>query len=174
MIGKACADSTPTGFLNRRRGDFSDRHPHRQSPGKQVLTEIICSSHQPETHDTPGYLCCPHRNPITNWNNSPRHGQKWRRAGSNRQPRACKARALPVELRPRTPWIVSAGKYAIQCWHLQSLQQQRNYTLSVGVHGVEPWTSSLSATRSNQLSYTPVSWSSYCRSGSPAVKRGPR
>ena len=27
---------------------------------------------------------------------------KWRRSGSNRQPRACKARALPIELRPRT------------------------------------------------------------------------
>ena len=32
---------------------------------------------------------------------SPR-GVEWRRAGSNRQPLACKASALPIELRPRT------------------------------------------------------------------------
>ena len=105
---------------------------------------------------------------------------KWRRAGSNRQPRACKARALPVELRPREltfPHFLYGGYRQLRNRMLMpavASQQQRNHTLSVGVHGVEPWTSSLSATRSNQLSYTPVSWSSYCRSGSPAVKRGPR
>ena len=44
----------------------------------------------------------------------------------------------------------------------------------MGVHGFEPWTSSLSATRSNQLSYTPVSnflgGTCYFRPGSSAVK----
>jgi hypothetical protein len=30
-------------------------------------------------------------------------GGEWRRPGSNRQPLACKASALPVELRPRSP-----------------------------------------------------------------------
>ena len=30
------------------------------------------------------------------------------------------------------------------------------YKGMVGVHGFEPWTSSLSETRSNQLSYTPI------------------
>ncbi len=30
-------------------------------------------------------------------------GNQWRRPGSNRQPLACKASALPVELRPRSP-----------------------------------------------------------------------
>ena len=51
---------------------------------------------------------------------------QWRRPGSNRQPPACKAGALPIELHP----------------HL-------------GVRGFEPRTSALSELRSNQLSYTP-------------------
>ena len=50
----------------------------------------------------------------------------WRRSGSNRRPQACKARALPAELRP------------------QKL---------VGQGGFEPPTSRLSSARSNQLSY---------------------
>lgn len=50
----------------------------------------------------------------------------WRRPGSNRQPLPCKGSALPIELRPQ-----------------------------MGVLGFEPRTSSLSAMRSNQLSYTP-------------------
>ena len=52
--------------------------------------------------------------------------RQWRRPGSNRQPPACKAGALPIELHP----------------HL-------------GVRGFEPRTSALSELRSNQLSYTP-------------------
>ena len=50
----------------------------------------------------------------------------WRRTGSNRRPHACKARALPTELRPRR---------------------------MVGQGGFEPPTSRLSSARSNQLSY---------------------
>jgi hypothetical protein len=50
----------------------------------------------------------------------------WRRTGSNRRPHACKARALPTELRPR---------------------------MVVGQGGFEPPTSRLSSARSNQLSY---------------------
>ena len=53
----------------------------------------------------------------------------WRRPGSNRQPPACKAGALPVELRPRV-------------------------CLPVRVLGFEPRTSALSELRSSQLSYT--------------------
>jgi hypothetical protein len=50
---------------------------------------------------------------------------QWRRRGSNPQPLPCKGSALPIELRPRLP---------------------------VGGRRVELLTSSLSATRSNQLS----------------------
>jgi hypothetical protein len=53
----------------------------------------------------------------------------WRRSGSNRQPPACKAGALPVELRPRPK--------------------------QVGALGFEPRTSALSGLRSSQLSYAP-------------------
>ena len=58
----------------------------------------------------------------------------WSRTVSNRRPHACKARALPTELRP-----VSIGIEA---------------TL-VGPGGLEPPTSRLSGVCSNQLSYRP-------------------
>jgi hypothetical protein len=53
----------------------------------------------------------------------------WSRPGSNRRPQACKARALPTELRPRN--------------------------LVVGPGRVERPTSRLSGVRSNHLSYEP-------------------
>jgi hypothetical protein len=54
----------------------------------------------------------------------------WRRTGSNRRPHACKARALPTELRPRngTRGVVGQGRLELP-------------------------TSRLSSARSNQLSY---------------------
>ena len=57
-------------------------------------------------------------------------GGWWRRPDSDRRHPACKAGALPTELRPRTRGLV-------------------------GLTGIEPVTSSLSGTRSNQLSYKP-------------------
>ena len=63
---------------------------------------------------------------------SPR-GVEWRRAGSNRQPLACKASALPIELRPRisiadfglriseSPRPAAAGR-----WHCNSKSEIRN------------------------------------------------
>ena len=56
----------------------------------------------------------------------------WSRTGSNRRPPACKAGALPAELRP-----------------LEGDEM-------VGLGGLEPPTSRLSSARSNQLSYKPV------------------
>ncbi len=62
---------------------------------------------------------------------------QWRRSGSNRQPPACKAGALPIELRPPTNQILPTE-------------------LQMGAPEFESGTSSLSATRSNQLSYAPL------------------
>jgi hypothetical protein len=59
----------------------------------------------------------------------------WSLSGSNRRPPACKAGALPAELRPRT-----------------ARQPPRSV---VGRGGFEPPTSRLSGVRSNQLSYRP-------------------
>jgi hypothetical protein len=64
----------------------------------------------------------------------------WRRRGSNPQHPACKAGALPIELRPRiNPPPAHAGG-----------------SPSLGAHGLEPWTSALSGLRSSQLSYAPL------------------
>jgi hypothetical protein len=71
---------------------------------------------------------------------SPQAGNKdWSRSGSNRQPLACKASALPIELRPRQSSIALNGDRRL------------------GLVGVEPTTSPLSGVRSNQLSYKPKS-----------------
>ena len=59
----------------------------------------------------------------------------WSRTGSNRRHPACKAGALPAELRPLIP-------------------VERKL---VGLGGLEPPTSRLSSARSNQLSYKPLS-----------------
>jgi hypothetical protein len=61
---------------------------------------------------------------------APAAAGEWRRSGSNRRPHACKARALPTELRPRC----APGAM-------------------VGQGGFEPPTSRLSSARSDQLSY---------------------
>ena len=58
----------------------------------------------------------------------------WSRSGSNRRPQACKARALPTELRPL---------------------KRRSTSQVVGPGRVERPTSRLSGVRSNHLSYEP-------------------
>ena len=68
----------------------------------------------------------------------------WSQTGSNRRPHACKARALPAELWPRT--------------------RRRMLTLDssikvVGLGRLELPTSRLSSARSNQLSYKPLTLS---------------
>ena len=40
---------------------------------------------------------------------APKGFLKWRRAGSNRQPPACKAGALPIELRPQGKRIMEGS-----------------------------------------------------------------
>ena len=62
----------------------------------------------------------------------------WRWGESNSWPPACKAGALPAELRPHTSCCCLL-KYFL-----------------VGLSGLEPLTSRLSGVRSNQLSYRPV------------------
>ena len=65
----------------------------------------------------------------------PGSGVWWSQTGSNRRPHACKARALPTELWPRS--------------------RTRKVGRVVGLGGLEPPTSRLSSARSNQLSYKP-------------------
>ena len=66
----------------------------------------------------------------------------WSLPGSNRRPPACKAGALPAELRPRAP---------------PARKARRPVGGMVGRGGLEPPTSRLSGVRSNHLSYRPAS-----------------
>jgi hypothetical protein len=92
----------------------------------------------------------------------------WSRSGSNRRPQACKARALPTELRPRfrkVSWLASATRSLRGGTRPPSPKWLRRAPIPcvsrkrrvVGPGGVEPPTSRLSGVRSNHLSYEPFS-----------------
>src|SRR5260221_6705106 len=91
----------------------------------------------------------------------------WSQTGSNRRPHACKARALPAELWPRTRrrmllvarlcTLAFAGATAQQpsfkrACRAEAAEQRR----LVGLGRLELPTSRLSSARSNQLSYKPL------------------
>ena len=69
----------------------------------------------------------------------------WSQTGSNRRPHACKARALPAELWPRT----RRRMLTLNERHMRSIKV-------VGLGRLELPTSRLSSARSNQLSYKPL------------------
>ncbi len=87
----------------------------------------------------------------------------WSRSGSNRRPPACKAGALPTELRPRsktgsglpkpTAHQPTQEQTAIRL-SLRGIKQSSD-CLMVGLGRLELPTSRLSSARSNQLSYRP-------------------
>lgn len=86
----------------------------------------------------------------------------WSQTGSNRRPHACKARALPAELWPRTRRRMLYAGY-----------ERRMHSIKVvGLGRLELPTSRLSSARSNQLSYKPLTtnflkkdWSMLARTG---------
>jgi hypothetical protein len=94
---------------------------------------------------------------------------QWRRPGSNRQPLACKASALPVELRPRpasretrSPNVETRNiqrppparfGFRISCFEFPLACRPKE----VGPGRFELPTSRLSGVRSSQLSYEPLS-----------------
>ena len=82
--------------------------------------------------------------------------QWWSRTGSNRRPEACKATALPTELRPHD--FCRAKIYWPAALCLQSARGHRLITnlIMVGLGRFELPTSRLSGVRSNQLSYRPM------------------
>ena len=77
---------------------------------------------------------CSHKKNRTSTNKVRNMLSWWSVSGSNRWPPACKAGALPAELKPHV--------------YLNSM---------VGLNGLEPTTSPLSGVRSNHLSYRPIS-----------------
>ena len=98
---------------------------------------------------------------------SPKGEAWWSQTGSNRRPHACKARALPAELWPRTRRrmllvallcaLAFAGATAQQpsfkkACRAEAAEQRR----LVGLGRLELPTSRLSSARSNQLSYKPL------------------
>src|SRR6478752_5456261 len=76
----------------------------------------------------------------------------WSQTGSNRRPHACKARALPAELWPRTRRRML----------LPAVRRMRSIKV-VGLGRLELPTSRLSSARSNQLSYKPLTTRSIAR-----------
>ena len=82
--------------------------------------------------------------------------EAWRRPGSNRQPLACKASALPIELRPRE---YPTGTRTHLPWNPETPGRPIRFAprrYGLGLVGVEPTTLPLSGARSSQLSYKPV------------------
>ncbi len=98
------------------------------------------------------FWTAPHRNQS-------KRPRWWSQTGSNRRPRACKARALPTELWPLLPARVTASRRTT----LAPLEREIPRQLSehalrcslVGLGRLELPTSRLSSARSNQLSYKP-------------------
>ena len=77
----------------------------------------------------------------------------WRRSGSNRRPPACKAGALPAELRPRTRSTPRRANRPARPWTGHRRAPARANPRLVGQGGFEPPTPRLSSVCSNQLSY---------------------
>ena len=104
----------------------------------------------------------------------------WSRTGSNRRPEACKATALPTELRPhlfRAPnannqTMPKASQGRMAAAHVCAKAVRRMSHRMVGLGGLEPPTSRLSSARSNQLSYKPE-LSRAAQGCSQRQKRGP-
>ena len=111
--------------------------PLLRGDGPVGSSSVTCSLHMskipyPLSADT---CCLSHRisrSLVTGGHRSSPPSSWWRRTGSNRRPHACKARALPTELRPHGEG--SGGTV-------------------VGQGRLELPTSRLSSARSNQLSY---------------------
>ena len=82
---------------------------------------------------------------------SPKGEAWWSQTGSNRRPHACKARALPAELWPRT------RRRMLYVDIRERRYQSRMRSIKVvGLGRLELPTSRLSSARSNQLSYKPL------------------
>ena len=85
----------------------------------------------------------------------------WSRSGSNRRPQACKARALPTELRPReqilagVPGVARGNRPGFALWAMPGRLLSLSRAKLVGPGRVERPTSRLSGVRSNHLSYEP-------------------
>ena len=115
-------------------------------------------------------------------------GGEWRRPGSNRQPLACKASALPVELRPQAHFVetrnpnIETRNTRRPCRTALTLRTSPSFRISGFVlrisFGSKPKelgpgrfglpTSRLSGVRSNQLSYEPWIQRRLCRQNRPA------
>lgn len=104
---------------------------HAQTMESEQIFSLRCHTEQAESESSPQTCflandCFCHPLDTSLW---------WSRTGSNRRHPACKAGALPAELRP-----------------LINLSRRKEV---VGLGGLEPPTSRLSSARSNQLSYKP-------------------
>ena len=157
------------------------RAPHTLNPDSSVKEHAARPSARADAQaalvsETPPPRRARQQAPAPRFRGTRKHGRRanaapdngWRRSGSNRRPPACKAGALPAELRPRTPASQPArsgrptGGTAEQHrspepWATAGMNQA-----GMGQGGLEPPTPRLSSVCSNQLSYWPErNWSEH-------------
>jgi hypothetical protein len=118
-------------------------------------------------HHAPPFGSCmdvPAFRPLGRATRSPKGEAWWSLSGSNRRPHACKARALPAELRPhdrntnamRRIVETMVLRHAPPFGLLHGCATRSRRRSVVGLGRLELPTSRLSSARSNQLSYKPL------------------
>jgi hypothetical protein len=115
---------------------------HPRIPHKRGGANLMTRSIDPRPTDT-GYT-------------NTTQGKWWSLSGSNRRPEACKATALPAELRPlgeSSGWLVVRGPSLRT--QTNPPQTKNHSPIMVGLGRLERPTSPLSGVRSNHLSYRP-------------------
>jgi hypothetical protein len=148
------------------------RAPHTLNPDSSVKEHAARCSARAEPQaalvsETPPPRHARQQAPAPRPRGTRKHGRRadaapnseWRRSGSNRRPPACKAGALPAELRPRTPASRPSRSRTPNRQHRRaacaSRQPPGRHGPSMGQGGFEPPTPRLSSVCSNQLSYWP-------------------
>ena len=95
--------TAPSQHQSMRRVYWKRRHPTGIKPGR-IKAHEIPSRHRRLSRQCRD--CCltaaPASSSLRGIYSAPKAQNKWRRSGSNRRPPACKAGALPAELRPQT------------------------------------------------------------------------
>lgn len=108
LLAFAKMPSTSATQLSKNKPAFQPPHASlllADPPGPAILSHraVIKTETRAPKHQTLGVHPAPVNGAANHFFFEPLARRQWRRAGSNRQPPACKAGALPIELRPPLP-----------------------------------------------------------------------